>query len=182
MKEHSQLQATRAIKKSNANCKQRRRSEPGVQDNGVTHTCNDVHQVENETKFLTAESPEESTVSSSTHESTGAAFEQGCKLDVPVVVRRQALKARTVLGIQAAAVHRQDHRDPWPDTEADPSSSDRAANDPLVTQRPVPTIHRISKTLLRYRKHSSWRRTHDTETVPLIQKIQKTVEIHDSRS
>ena len=56
-----------------------------VQDNGTTHTRSDVHQVENETKFLTAEAPEESTVSSSAHvstehcgDSTGTALERGC--------------------------------------------------------------------------------------------------------
>ena len=30
--------------------------------------------------------------------------------------------------------------------------------------------------MLRYRRHSSWGRPHDAETVPLIQKIRKTVE------
>ena len=37
----------------------------GVQDNGTTQIRNDVLLVENETKFLTEEAPEESTVSSS---------------------------------------------------------------------------------------------------------------------
>ena len=38
----------------------------------------------------------------------------GC--DIPVVVRRQAPMAQTVLG-SPAAVHRRDHQDPRPDTE-----------------------------------------------------------------
>ena len=42
--------------------------------------------------------------------------------------------AQTQLGSPGVAAHRQDHRNPCPDAEADPSSRDRAANDPFVTQ------------------------------------------------
>ena len=54
--------------------------------------------------------------------------------------------AQTVLGSPAVAVHLQDHRDPRSDAAADPSSSDRAANDPLVTQTQLSTIQKIPKT------------------------------------
>ena len=82
--------------KSIANCRQEEQcqqapptkraedDDAGVQDNGVTHTRNYVHKVENEINFLTAEAPEKSTVSSSTHvstehcgDSTGTALERG---------------------------------------------------------------------------------------------------------
>ena len=52
-----------------------------------------------------------------------------------------------VLGSPAVAVHRRDHRGPRPYATADPSSSDRAANDPLVTQRQLLTIQKIPKTV-----------------------------------
>ena len=65
--------------------------------------------------------------------------------DKPVVVRRHAPMAQTVLGSPAVTVHRQDRRNPCPDAAADPSSSDRAANDPLVTQTQVPTIQKAPK-------------------------------------
>ena len=42
--------------------------------------------------------------------------------------------AQSVLGSPAVAVHRRDRRDPRPDAAAGPSSSGRAANDPLVPQ------------------------------------------------
>ena len=41
---------------------------------------------------------------------TGIALEQGCDLDMPVVVQRQAPMSQTVLGASAVTVHRQGHR------------------------------------------------------------------------
>ena len=68
---------------------------------------------------------------------------------LPVVVRRQAPMAQTVLGSPAVAVHRQDRRDPCPDAEADPSGSndsrshwqytDEEVEDPAWQDRASPT-------------------------------------------
>ena len=65
----------------------------------------------------------------------------------PVAVKRRAPMAQAVLGSPAVAVHRRGRRDPRPDAAADLSSSDRASNDPLMTQRQLPTIQKIPKTV-----------------------------------
>ena len=79
----------------------------------ATHTCNDVYQVENKVKFLTAEALRG--VSSRIFDAqgsrlanewgrrdyvTGTALEQGCDLDKAVVVPRQAPMVQTVLKAQ----------------------------------------------------------------------------------
>ena len=51
------------------------------------------------------------------------------------------------LGSPAVAAHPQGHRNPCPDADSDPSSSDRAVIDPLVTQRQVPNIQKIPETV-----------------------------------
>ena len=69
----------------------------------ATHTCNDVYQVENKVKFLTAEalrgvnslifdapSSRLANLLGKRDYVTGTALEQGCDLDKAVVVQRQA--------------------------------------------------------------------------------------------
>ena len=89
--------------------------------------------------------------------STGVVLAQGCELDKPVAVRRQVPMAQTVLGSSVVAVHRR------------PSK--------LLSRRRECRPVKRPRRLLRYRGHSSWRRTHDAETVAVIQKIRKTVGI-----
>ena len=73
----------------------------------ATHTCNDVYQVENKVKFLTAEalrgvnslifdaqSSRLANVLGKRDYVTGTALEQGCDLDKAVVVQRQAPTVR----------------------------------------------------------------------------------------
>ena len=79
----------------------------------AAHTCNDVYQVENKVKFLTAEalrgvnstifdaqSSRLANVLGKRDYVTGSALEQGCDLDKAVVVQRQALMVQTVLKAQ----------------------------------------------------------------------------------
>ena len=79
----------------------------------ATHTCNDVYQVENKVKFLTAEalrgvnstifdaqSSRLANVLGKRDYVTGTALEQGCDLDKAVVVQRQAPMVQTVLKAQ----------------------------------------------------------------------------------
>ena len=60
------------------------------------------------------------------------------------------------------------------------SSSTRPSNS-LSRHRDRCRPFRGSRRLLRYRRYSSWRRTHDAETVPLIQKIRKTFEVPQAK-
>ena len=95
-------------------------------------THNDVHWVENETKFLTAEALEESTVSCQTREQ---------------LRRLNRCSSRTRLRVGHTSRCETTGAD-GPDSAWKPScsSSTRAASNPWVTQRQVPTIHKIPKT------------------------------------
>ena len=79
----------------------------------ATHTCNDVYQVENKVRCLTAEalrgvnstifdaqSSRLANVLGKRDYVTGTALEQGCDLDKAVVVQRQAPMVQTVLKAQ----------------------------------------------------------------------------------
>ena len=85
----------------------------------ATHTCNDVYQVENKVKFLTAEalrgvnstifdaqSSWLANVLGKRDNVTGTALEQGCDLDKAVVVQRQAPMVQTVLKAQRLSSRR----------------------------------------------------------------------------
>ena len=117
--------------------------------------------------------------------------------DIPVVVRRQAPMAQTVLGSPAVAVHRQDRRNPCPDAEADPSGSNDSGFIPLwqYTDREVGVLawqDRASPTGVICMEDNS--KTVETpqaqfmetnpyaETVPPFQEIQMTVEIPQVQS
>ena len=112
------------------------------------HTRNDVHPVENKAKFLTAEAPEESTVSSSTHmstencgDSTGTALEQGCDQSLCDDRRRwsrQCWEAQQLQFIDKTIEM------PVPTQRQTPAHLTEL-NDPLVTQRQLPAIQWIPK-------------------------------------
>ena len=78
---------------------------------------------------------------------TGTALQQGCDLDMPVIVQRQAPMSQTVLGASAVTAHRQGHRNSCLDAETDPSGS----NDPrphrgtTLTRRSVSLLSRIEQ-------------------------------------
>ena len=55
--------------------------------------------------------------------------------------------SQTVLGGSSVAAHRQDHRNSCLHAEAVRSSFDRAAHDPLVAQKQLPTIQKLPKTV-----------------------------------
>ena len=114
-----------------------------------TTSCHDVYQIENKIKFLIAEALRG--VDSLIFDARVTAETQQAQLSNEVASSTMRNDRRrwtqTQLGSPAVVAHRQDNRNPCPDAEADPSSSDRATNDPLVTQRQVPTSQKIPKTV-----------------------------------
>ena len=98
----------------------------------ATHTCNSVYQIENKIKFFMAEALRgvdslifdarlnrnryHNANQADCKDPTGAALEQRCDFDLPVVAQRQAPTVQTVAIPQTQFI-------------------DRAMNVPLVTQR-----------------------------------------------